>query len=606
MDTTFLAGLDFVPATPPVWRAEAATPVVVNARHGVNAFALHRDQELLRRLAWEIGENKALDKWQPDHNHVGVAMVNPYHGYAQWRMRHEWVEDAARQRGDAWHHCRMVVRLYDISYIQFNGFNAHHIQDIVINHLTGHLFFHLARPGTTQLAELGFVLRTGEFIPAARSAAARFARDSACPHTDHAALYVDGRGTVEHVGNLWDQEGILQEKRRPRLRTSLRIAAFSFQSLATGHQSGLARFVSELAAGQAARGHQVTLFQPVSDQLREPREVDGVRYEPLPVCWSDDPIELAQSFAASATTRLHELPPFDLHHCHEWQTALTPRIGTGASVVSLSSLEASRRNGTPPSELSQKVEQIERQVARNAGVLLTPDWLRDQAINHLELDGQRVHPFSMEPRLPTDWNRPLDVGQVKKEIGFGPLDRLMVFVGPLEHGAGVDILLEAMPTLLHRAGNIRVAFAGSGSMFQHLEQRMHQLGVAWAVRLLGHVEGHYLTRVLRAAESLILPSRYRMPFDDAVVDLARRAGKPVITTHAGPAHLVKHEETGLVTYDNPGSMVWALDRILTDPGHAEQMGRQGRLPGEQTISWQEVTQHYLDLCAACFPELRQV
>ena len=70
----------------------------------------------------------------------------------------------------------------------------------------------------------------------------------------------------------------------------------------------------------------------------------------------------------------------------------------------------------------------------------------------------------------------------------------------------------------------------------------------------------------------MLPSRCRLPFDDAVVDLARKAARPVVTTHGGPAHLIRHEENGLITYDNPGSMVWALDRILSDPAHAERMG----------------------------------
>ena len=55
------------------------------------------------------------------------------------------------------------------------------------------------------------------------------------------------------------------------------------------------------------------------------------------------------------------------------------------------------------------------------------------------------------------------------------------------------------------------------------------------MRLLGHVELWQLSRLLRAAEALVLPSRYRIPFDDAVVDLARKAARPVITTHGGPA-----------------------------------------------------------------------
>jgi glycosyltransferase involved in cell wall biosynthesis len=94
--------------------------------------------------------------------------------------------------------------------------------------------------------------------------------------------------------------------------------------------------------------------------------------------------------------------------------------------------------------------------------------------------------------------------------------------------------------------------------------------------------------------------------DDAVVDLARKAGRPVVTTHGGPAHLVRHEETGLVTYDNPGSMVWALDRILGDPGHAERMGRHGHRRDTSTPCWGEMAQNYLELCATCFPQLTEM
>src|SRR5262249_27794168 len=153
------------------------------------------------------------------------------------------------------------------------------------------------------------------------------------------------------------------------------------------------------------------------------------------------------------------------------------------------------------------------------------------------------------------------------------------------------------------ASNLRLAFAGAGNLYGQLQHRAHQLGVAHAVRLLGHVEGPQLPRLLRAAEALVLPSRYRVPFDDAVVDLARRAGRPVITTHGGPAHLVRHEENGIVTYDNPGSMVWAVDRILGDPDHAHRMGSSGRRSTDTTVTWGDVAKLYLELCAACFPEV---
>jgi glycosyltransferase involved in cell wall biosynthesis len=180
---------------------------------------------------------------------------------------------------------------------------------------------------------------------------------------------------------------------------------------------------------------------------------------------------------------------------------------------------------------------------------------------------------------------------------------MLLFVGPLEHAAGVDLLLEALTVILHRTPNTRLAFVGAGPMAGLLDYRAHQIGVGHAVRLLGHVERSQLSRLLRASEALVLPSRYRIPMDDAVADLARLASRPVVTTHGGPAHLVRHEETGLITYDNPGSMVWAMDRVLGDPAHSEQMGRNGRRSEAGTRSWSEVAHHYFELCTRCFPEL---
>jgi glycogen(starch) synthase len=562
------------------------------------------DQEFLRRCAWEIGERRPADSYTPPAGHVGLATVSPAVGFAHWRIPHEWVDRTARHKGGAWHHCRPVLRLYDVSHIHFNGLNAHRIQDHTLPALEGHLFFRLPRPGTWQLAEVGFLLRDGEFLPAARSRAVAFAPDAASSRGSHAALLVDDRGQVEPVDNLWEQERILAERRRPRLRQPLRIAAFAFASLASGQDGPAARFVSELAAGQCAGEHEVHVFVPASAALDAPRQVDGVHYHPLEVGPGGTPVERALAFGRVAEDALREFSPFDLVHLHEWMTGLVSRPGTCPVVLSLSSTEATRRNGTPAGALSREIEALEREAVRSANCVLTPDWLRDKAAAELRLPAGRVVAFPMDGRMPNEWEAPLDSGQVKMGIGVGPLDRLILFVGPLEHAAGVDLLLEALPVLQQRWPNLRLACAGCGHLHGHLQHRAHQLGVAHAVRLLGHVEGPPLTRLLRSAEALVLPSRYRVPFDDAVVDLARRAGRPVVTTHGGPSHLVRHEETGIVTYDNPGSMVWAVDRVLGDPGHAERMGGNGQRRQEGgAVVWGDLARHYLELCAASFPEL---
>jgi glycosyltransferase involved in cell wall biosynthesis len=549
----------------------------------------NRDPEFLRRVAWEIGERRAADHYAPTDNHVALALVSPYQGFAHWRIGQEWTNQTAWSRGQRWHNCRLVLRLYDVSYIEFNGLNAHRIQDHDLPGLCGQFFFRLPRPGTSQIGEVGFLLRDGEFIPASRSRSTTFAADSACGRGSTAALFVRGPGRLEDIGNVWDQERVLNERRQPKMRQRLRVALFS----AEGTPS---RFVAELAAGKCARGHEVHLFLPAGGEA----VIDGVVPHRLELNGDGTPLDRARSFARAAAQRLGELPPFDLFHLHEWQTGFVPRPVDRPAVLSLGSLETTRRNGGPVTQLSTAIEEAEREAARTVGCVLTPDWLRDRAGAEL---GREVYAFPMEGRLANEWECPLDLGDVKREIGVGPVDRLFLYVGPLEFAAGVDLLIEALPVLLQRAHNLRLAFAGSGPMHGQLADRARERGVGHAVRLLGHVERPQLVRLLRAMEALVQPSRYRVPFDDAVVDLARRAGRPVVTTHGGPAHLVRHEENGILTYDNPGSMVWALDRIIGDAGHADRMGRHGRRSDASAVVWSEVAGRYLDFCATQFPAL---
>jgi len=561
--------------------------------------------EVLRNCAWDVGERRPAEAFVPMANHVGLAMVSPCRGFAHWRILDDWIGRAAEQRGGDWHDCRMVLRLYDVSYLEFTGLNANRIQDYLLPATCGQMFFDLPQSGTWQLAEVGFVLRSGEFLPAARSTAVAFAGGGPSSHGDHTALLVDNDGNIEEIGSLWDQEKILTERRTPKLRTPLRIGAFAFRSSEADQEGFPVRFISELATGLCKRGHEVHVFVPACDGFRTSREAGDVRYHPLEVGLGGTPLEQASSFGRAVRKRLNDFPPFDLIHLHEWMTGLEPWFEGTPTILSLSSTETARRNGASPSSLSLEIEKAEGDIASSVDCVLAPDWLRGKALVELGIDGTRVHAFPMEGRLANEWECPLDYGEVKGGIGVGPLDRLVLFIGPLERAAGGDLIIEALPALLRRWSNLHVAFAGEGGQYGQLEHRAGELGLSSAVRLLGHVESARLTRLLRASEALVLPSRYRVPFDDAVVDLARRAGRPVITTHGGPAHLVRHEETGIVTYDNPGSIVWAMDRVLGDPAHAQRMGESGRCSDGFVLNWSEVSRRYVELCAACFPQLTE-
>ena len=581
-------------------------PVSVPAPIPVVATPAIPSQETMRRVGWEIGERKPAAQYVPEASHVALHWVAPRHGFAHWRIKPEWIDKIARERGGAWNHCRMVLRLYDVSYIIFNGLNAHQVINVTLPQISGHIFFHLPRPGTTQIAEVGFELRSGEFIPAARSLATPFPPDSVSGRGSHAALLVGKDFTCEPIDNLWEQEQILTERKRPKCRNPLRIGAFAFEAAALGQTGALATFVSEIAREQHAAGHDIHVFAPTRETFSAEKIVDGVVYHPVEVEPSDAPLELAANFASALDSAVTALPAFDLFHVHEWITGLAPWITTRPAVLSLTSTELSRRNGAEATPLSLDIQKTEREIAQAFDVVLTPDYLRAGALSEFGINPERVVAFPMEGRLPNEWEMPLDLGKVKQEVGFGPLDRMLLYVGPLEHAAGPDLLVEALPIALQRTKNLRVLFIGTGRMHDALYHRANALGAGHAIRILGHIDGGLFKRALRAAEAVVLPSRHRVHGDDGVVNWARQAARPVVTTHAGPAYLVRHEQNGVITYDNPGSMVWAIDRILGDPSNSERMGANGRqqsASGSLSCPWSDVARRFLDLCAASFPEL---
>ncbi|MGD0091355.1 MAG: DUF4912 domain-containing protein, partial [Planctomycetota bacterium] len=251
------------------------------AQGDVVATHLAPDMETLRRFAWEISATKAGEAYRPPASHVGLAVVDPRQAFVHWHILPEWIEQTRAARGAVWHDCRMVLRLYDVTSILFNGFNAHRLQDVQIADACGQQFVALPHPGTTQLAEAGFLLKNGEFIPAARSRFVQFPPSGVSTHGEYTALLVaeqavrqaaleqagqpapqDHRLRVEKVAGGWEQARELNSCRRIKLRTPLRIASFAFEAAACGQQGLLANYVSELAGGLCALGHAVHVFVP--------------------------------------------------------------------------------------------------------------------------------------------------------------------------------------------------------------------------------------------------------------------------------------------------------------------------------------------------------
>jgi glycosyltransferase involved in cell wall biosynthesis len=191
----------------------------------------------------------------------------------------------------------------------------------------------------------------------------------------------------------------------------------------------------------------------------------------------------------------------------------------------------------PKAETAQIV--VERYGASMERVLVIPDVIHEEY-----------------PSLP-------DPAHARQQLGLSADDRVVLFAGELSWAAGADILLEAIPTVCRDQHTVQFVLAGDGPMRHDLQQQAHATGVAHRCRFLGDVFSEHFESVLLAASFVVIPARTWQ--DEGLAKLAISYGKPVLTTQQAQIYSVHHGQTGLVTHDNPGSIVWGIKELLANP-----------------------------------------
>ncbi len=560
------------------------------------------DPEALRRSLDKIGSRESYARFAWNRSYVSIAVVTPKRGFASFRVPDHWIREHTEKAPNEWNLGRLVLRIYDITYIEFNGFNAHRIIDIPIPS-AGHCFFNLPHAGTVQLAEVGMLLASGEFVPAARSGAVHFPPDGASEKSDLTALYVYQNTPPEPVASPWDADSYLRNRLQIRLCRTLRIGVLSFESKMIETRTAVASFVDELTRQLANMGADIHIFLPASPSLTTTTRLDGAWYHPLPIQTGQGAINAARAYARHLDALLPTLPAMHVFHMQEWMTSLAASLQDHPKVLAITSTEPLRRRDAPPNDESLAIEEAERAALQNAPCVILPKELWTRAASDYPAVQERMRVFPMHGSGPDAPGAATHSESARSKIGVSAGDRLVVFIGPLEHASGPDLVVESMGIVIRRHPGVRVAFVGYGGLAAWLPERARQLGVEHAVRWLGHLEGPVLRQLVHACDAIIMPSRYRMPHDEGVVHIARLAAKPVVITHGGPSHLVIHGETGIIAYDNPNSIVWAIEQVASHSERFVEMGFRGRIPDNTEPTWQNIALRYVELLNECFPKL---
>ena len=95
--------------------------------------------------------------------------IDPYWVHAYWEIGPHLASDPASGGEKGTEGARRILRVYDVTFIDFDGANAHSAFDIEITPEAQNWYINLWSPGKSLCAELGLVHRDGTFSPRVRS-----------------------------------------------------------------------------------------------------------------------------------------------------------------------------------------------------------------------------------------------------------------------------------------------------------------------------------------------------------------------------------------------------------------------------------------------------
>ena len=98
-----------------------------------------------------------------------LQVRDPWWIHSYWELKDRTLERLRRELKDDFAKAKRVLRVYDISFIDFNGSNAHRFFDILLNDHADNWYIDTGSPGRSWCADLGLLLADGRFITILRS-----------------------------------------------------------------------------------------------------------------------------------------------------------------------------------------------------------------------------------------------------------------------------------------------------------------------------------------------------------------------------------------------------------------------------------------------------
>jgi glycosyltransferase involved in cell wall biosynthesis len=203
----------------------------------------------------------------------------------------------------------------------------------------------------------------------------------------------------------------------------------------------------------------------------------------------------------------------------------------------------------------------------------------------------RLVELGIEPGRIGRWDRGVDISRFDPALrtpGLLSGDTINVlYAGRLTKEKGVELLADAFLAARAHDPRLRLVLAGGGPEEDALRARLGD-----AATFLGWLSGDALARAYASADAFLFAS----PTDTfgQVILEAQASGLPVVAVdEGGPASLIEHGETGLLTAADPRALAEALLSVVSGPLLAERL-RRAALAAVSGRTWDVALQRLAD------------
>ncbi|WP_139904631.1 glycosyltransferase family 4 protein [Clostridium thermarum] len=329
---------------------------------------------------------------------------------------------------------------------------------------------------------------------------------------------------------------------------------------------GLSTHVYNISHSLQGAGHEIHVVTCGNEKSKAFEVEDGINiHRVFPISIEKDNLiewinQLNYAMIEASAKLLNNEEKFDLIHAHDWHVAFAAKtlkqIYCLPLITTFHSTEYGRNNGIY-TDLHRHIASIEALLAKESSkIICCSEYMKDQVSSLYDIDKNNIQV------IPNGvFEAPKSSGRINifRRAYAKDDEKIVLYIGRHIYLKGIHHIIDAIPTIVSKIGNIKFIISGTGPMTEDLKYKAQAMGISDKIIFTGYIDEKVKQKLYRAADVFVIPSLYE-PFGNVALE-AMTMGCPVVASATGGlSEIVDNNVTGKLF--NPGYVHELADSIV--------------------------------------------